>query len=126
MWPINYEDFKKLHMSIGAGLLVAAFVLMIQTFEVNYNFDLDKYADDIKEDQAFIHTLNISENSSIQLIQDINEIRKIELNMTVLQLKATADRIQTEIDLSKMLFIIGIVFFMMGYLPFLYQQLHRN
>lgn len=32
MWPVNYDDINKFHLSVGVGLLVAGFLLFITTY----------------------------------------------------------------------------------------------
>ena len=48
MWELNFEDINKLHMSMGAGLMLASIVLLISTFWTAYD-KRDKLTLDIYE-----------------------------------------------------------------------------
>lgn len=37
MWPVNYDDIHKFHLSAGIGLLVAAALLFYGTWDTSYD-----------------------------------------------------------------------------------------
>lgn len=44
MWPINYDDPNKFHISLGIGIIVASYILMIISANW-YTHDFERYED---------------------------------------------------------------------------------
>jgi len=88
MWPICYEDLNKLHMSIGMGLLVASFILILMS--TLFFFDnLNIVIDESREDYLFITNMEgqtgeakdtlLKQYDNLRIVQitKINEIYKV-------------------------------------------------
>ncbi|MCX6707739.1 MAG: hypothetical protein NT001_06395 [Candidatus Woesearchaeota archaeon] len=116
MWSINYENPHKLHMSIGIGLMVAAFLLFLSNTYFSYG-SLDKLSDSIKDDSSFIKSLNLSENDISLLSDSLDKMRAGQSNFIMSNLKDT--NIMTIV-----LLVLGFIFFSVGYIPFLKSYIH--
>ena len=109
MWPINYEDIDKLHMSIGAGLMVASFILLLSSTWTTLSHYED-YLDGISPlIEKGIETQNGTiEGDYIKLMVDL-ELRKRDIVFGFNE---------NNYKTSNRLLYIGIAFFLWGYFPF--------
>ena len=105
MWPINYENIHKLHMSLGIGLLVASFIVFFsahlnfyeKTTAVDTTFDID-------EDYPLENVKEIV-NEKLQLIQNqLDYVKGLTLQL---------------IFYARVMFYLGSALFFVGYFPFL-------
>ncbi len=98
MWGINYEDINKFHISIGLGLLVGAFILSFSS-ELNYYDRLHEYSN------------------------NINNTNDFEKELLGIKIEAMNSILVNNLKFSKKLFIIGMAFFTIGYIPFLIKNI---
>mgnify|MGYP001561104000 CR=1 FL=1 len=96
MWELNFEDINKLHMSMGAGLMLAAILLYLATFWNVYDrlnsSTLDKYEKEVNLTKyPYYYEIKIS------------------------QLRSINGMIYFSTFLSIFLIIIGSYFFIKGY-----------
>jgi predicted small secreted protein len=109
MWPLNFQDVNKLHMSIGAGLMVAAFILLITQTSEFTNLVSDQNAQ-IIETAKFFSTTNITS----EWVNAINKSLDNQKNLTI----SLASFYEASLDISHALFYAGLFFFFIGYFPF--------
>ncbi|MFH1182381.1 MAG: hypothetical protein V1702_05455 [Candidatus Woesearchaeota archaeon] len=105
MWPLNYEDLNKFHISLGAGLLVAAFIFYLTVFNSTY----DKYIDiQNKIDTMYQGNISAIPNERLSLITS---------QITFLQKSFDADY-----AIFWILFVLGLIYFFVGYFQFIMSE----
>ena len=95
MWPINYEDPNRLHMSIGIGLLVAGFLLIL-IITNNITEETDKFIEGLKNSSS-------EEEAKIYSDRWNNNLNSQERNRSI----------------ANIIMSIGFIIFLIGYLPYL-------
>ncbi len=111
MWPLNYENLKKFHISVGTGLLVAAFLLLLSNHWAMYDrFDTLLAPEDLME---LALNENISSNSYNKLIE-------IENNRLLEKTELFGNIIESTLKVSKGLFYLGLIIFLIGYIPWVW------
>ena len=102
MWEINYETPEKLHMSIGAGLLVAGFLLILLSGWRAYD-----EIDSLKCPDAAVTAYN-----STEVCKDI-----LDAQMHLLTTLHKNDLIY-----GAMFILAGIAVFFRGYIPYIMKK----
>jgi len=111
MWPICYEDINKLDISIGMGLLVAAFILFLSN-SLSTIANVDSIIDKSREDYNFIKSMDDqSESQKEILLINYDELRKTQME----EIRKTKKLIA---NWSLWIFMLGLFFFLKGYTCF--------
>lgn len=133
MWPINYDDPNKLHMSIGIGLLVAAFLLgLVSIAEGNDVVDElnEKLIGFYKEEfhlKSELEEINRTKDhipveeteSKFNILGYKLEFLEHSMNITNEAARFAADDIKGDLIMVVSLSILGLFFFAVGYLPYI-------
>lgn len=107
MWEINYESPTKLWMSIGAGIVVAGFLLFL-TSTWNTFGAVDKFTDKIHED---ISNCNLQNSTYNELSKNLLDLRTNQKNAIVFLMIITY-------ILSFLFIVIGGIIFHCNYNKF--------
>jgi len=97
MWPLNYEDLNRFHISLGVGLMVAAFLLHITNTNTTWS-NIEKMEVDVKNKDS-LYFAKVGENKTY-----------LETKTEALLFSSNANTI-----MSTTLFVVGLVFFSWGY-----------
>ena len=62
MWPLNYEDLNRFHISLGVGLMVAAFLLHITNTNTTWS-NIEKMEVDVKNKDS-LYFAKVGENKT--------------------------------------------------------------
>lgn len=108
MWPINYDSKDKLHMSVGMGIMVAAFVIYLFSIN-NFNSNLNKL-DEIVSDHPELKTEKMP-----------NGQMYVNQRMGGYQVNFDAS-----LGLFKFLMIFGSLLFFLGYIPYLIKEFKKE
>jgi len=109
MWPINYDDPNKLHMSIGAGLLVAGFIFFLIT--MTYNWDnIERFEDKIEQESCLYNVYLESENKTY--FSGRLEVLEKEINLRMI--------------ISYMMMGAGILLFLIGYIRYIKEWVKKK
>ncbi len=108
MWPVNYEDQNKFHMSIGIGLMVASFLL----YTINNTLFMENISD---------FETKIERNNSFYFQKTYDGKYYFESKAKII-----SDVFGNNNNLSIVLLITGASFFMYGYIPFIKQFKNNN
>jgi len=110
MWEINYENPYKLHMSIGLGLILAGFLLIL----TNIITSPDKVAVISEEYLKTIPLLKESSNSNIT-----DNLAQTSLELLKRHGEFIIDNSQFILKIGMTLVIGGFFIFLLGYIPFI-------
>lgn len=111
MWPINYDDPRKLHMSIGIGLIVAAVILTFTNTlqQIDYS---NKLINNVREDWMLIQQGNHTDRVEGLLYDQLKNFRNAQNEMLLIQ------NIRI-INISILLYALGALSFSLGYFFYL-------
>lgn len=108
MWELNYEDRNKFHISVGAGMMIAAVLLYITTIWNFYNaladFEYPKFDEN-----------DVTGRTKEELKQVGDTILKI-----------LGDRYEQSLKLAKYALIGGTIIFFLGYIPWIYLSFKKK